>query len=75
MRRRLDERRRKAQSLARVASCPHRQHGTYGMKSDFSLPFGGYKQSGIGREGGAQGLMHYLETRAILLDAAGAQGD
>jgi len=45
------------------------------MKSDFSLPFGGYKQSGIGREGGAQGLMHYLETRAILLDAAGAQGD
>ncbi len=44
--------------------------GQNGMKSDFSLPFGGYKQSGIGREGGSQGLMHYLETKTILLDAA-----
>ena len=40
-----------------------------GMKNDFSLPFGGYKQSGIGREGGTQGLMHYLETKTIMLDA------
>ena len=39
------------------------------MKNDFSLPFGGYKQSGIGREGGTQGLMHYLETKTIMLDA------
>jgi acyl-CoA reductase-like NAD-dependent aldehyde dehydrogenase len=47
--------------------------GQNGMKSDFSLPFGGYKQSGIGREGGAQGFMHYLETKTILLDAAPSQ--
>ena len=38
-----------------------------GMTNDFSLPFGGYKQSGIGREGGTQGLMHYLETKTIFL--------
>ena len=44
--------------------------GQNGMRSDFSLPFGGYKQSGIGREGGSQGLMHYLETKTIHLDAA-----
>ena len=29
------------------------------------LPFGGYKQSGIGREGGKFGLMEYLEPKSI----------
>ncbi|OJY67910.1 MAG: aldehyde dehydrogenase [Sphingobium sp. 66-54] len=47
--------------------------GQNGMRNDFSLPFGGYKQSGVGREGTAQGLMHYLETKTILLDAAPAE--
>jgi len=47
--------------------------GQNGMKNDFSLPFGGFKQSGIGREGGEQGLMHYLETKTIMLDAAPAE--
>jgi acyl-CoA reductase-like NAD-dependent aldehyde dehydrogenase len=47
--------------------------GQSGMRTDFSLPFGGYKQSGLGREGGAQGLMHYLETKTIMLDEAPAQ--
>ncbi|HVY81254.1 MAG TPA: aldehyde dehydrogenase [Steroidobacteraceae bacterium] len=46
--------------------------GQNGMRTDFSLPFGGYKQSGIGREGREQGLMHYLETKTIMLDAAPA---
>jgi aldehyde dehydrogenase (NAD+) len=40
-----------------------------GMKLDFALPFGGYKQSGIGREGGANALQSYLETKTILLDS------
>jgi acyl-CoA reductase-like NAD-dependent aldehyde dehydrogenase len=47
--------------------------GQNGMRTDFGLPFGGYKQSGIGREGGAQGLMAYLETKTIMLDAAPAE--
>jgi acyl-CoA reductase-like NAD-dependent aldehyde dehydrogenase len=42
--------------------------GQNGMRNDFSFPFGGYKQSGIGREGGAQGLQHYLETKTIFID-------
>lgn len=44
-----------------------------GMRADFNLPFGGFKQSGIGREGGAEGLAAYLETKTILLDGAPAR--
>lgn len=33
---------------------------------DFSMPFGGYKESGWGREGGAQGLDAYMETKAVI---------
>jgi acyl-CoA reductase-like NAD-dependent aldehyde dehydrogenase len=46
--------------------------GQNGMRADFSLPFGGFKQSGIGREGGEEGLMAYLETKVVLLDGAPA---
>jgi aldehyde dehydrogenase (NAD+) len=45
--------------------------GTVGhnnMKLDFTIAFGGFKQSGIGREGGTEGLRSYLETKTILLD-------
>jgi len=40
-----------------------------GSRADFSLGFGGFKQSGLGREGGAVGLRSYLEAKTILLDA------
>ena len=47
--------------------------GQNGLRMDFGLPFGGFKQSGIGREGGPEGLWGYLETKTMLLDAMPAQ--
>jgi aldehyde dehydrogenase (NAD+) len=44
--------------------------GQNGLRMDFGLPYGGFKQSGLGREGGVEGLQAYLETKTILLDAA-----
>jgi aldehyde dehydrogenase (NAD+) len=46
--------------------------GQNGLRMDFTLPFGGFKQSGIGREGGEEGLWPYLETKTILLDGTPA---
>ena len=37
-----------------------------GAPDDPVAPFGGYKQSGNGREGGTHGLEGYLETKALL---------
>lgn len=42
--------------------------GHNGFKTDTRMGFGGFKQSGVGREGGVQGLHPYLETKTILLD-------
>jgi acyl-CoA reductase-like NAD-dependent aldehyde dehydrogenase len=49
--------------------------GTVGhnaFRSDFGVAFGGFKQSGIGREGGREGLLPFLEVKTVLLDAAPA---
>jgi len=40
---------------------------TYGL-IDASLPFGGYKSSGFGRELGARALEHYTETKTVWLN-------
>jgi aldehyde dehydrogenase (NAD+) len=37
-----------------------------GAGPDFNAPFGGYRQSGNGREWGALGFEEYLETKAIM---------
>jgi acyl-CoA reductase-like NAD-dependent aldehyde dehydrogenase len=38
-----------------------------GLQLELFVPFGGYKQSGLGREGGPEGLEPFLETKAIYL--------
>jgi acyl-CoA reductase-like NAD-dependent aldehyde dehydrogenase len=46
--------------------------GTVGhnnFRTDFGMSFGGFKQSGIGREGGTEGLLPFLETKAVILEA------
>lgn len=35
---------------------------------DYGVSFGGFKQSGIGREGGLDGLKSFTETKAIMLE-------
>ena len=37
-----------------------------GAGPDFAAPFGGYRQSGNGREWGAKGLEEFLETKAVM---------
>ncbi|ROQ30304.1 succinate-semialdehyde dehydrogenase/glutarate-semialdehyde dehydrogenase [Frondihabitans sp. PhB188] len=39
-----------------------------GLVSDPAAPFGGMKQSGIGREGGAEGMLEYMESQYIAVD-------
>jgi betaine-aldehyde dehydrogenase len=49
--------------------------GTVGHNSwrtDFSIAFGGFKQSGIGREGSREGLYPFLETKTVILEGAPA---
>jgi aldehyde dehydrogenase (NAD+) len=45
--------------------------GTVGhnaFRTDFGISFGGFKQSGIGREGGIEGLQLYLESKTVILN-------
>lgn len=42
-----------------------------GMSIDVDLPFGGYKQSGLGKEWGLEGFEEYLETKAIAIRVQG----
>ncbi len=41
--------------------------GHNGPRTDFSIGFGGFKQSGIGREGGVEGLTAFMESKTIVL--------
>jgi aldehyde dehydrogenase (NAD+) len=45
--------------------------GTVGhnaFRTDFGIAFGGFKQSGIGREGGTEGLLPFLESKTVILE-------
>jgi len=32
------------------------------------IPFGGFKESGLGREGGRQGIHEYMEVKSVSLN-------
>ena len=42
--------------------------GPSSFRSDFGIAFGGFKQSGVGREGGVEGLLPFLEAKTVILD-------
>jgi aldehyde dehydrogenase (NAD+) len=52
--------------------------GTYMLNApvpiDFSTPFGGFKESGVGREFGPEGLESFLEMKSIALPAGYTPG-
>jgi acyl-CoA reductase-like NAD-dependent aldehyde dehydrogenase len=51
--------------------------GTVGhnaMRADSAIAAGGFKQSGIGREGGIEGLLSFLETKTVILEGRPEQG-
>lgn len=59
--------------LRRALALPRRlQAGTVWVNAyrvvSYLAPFGGYKQSGIGRENGAEAIFEYLETKSVFLN-------
>lgn len=51
-----------------IARCIRTGHFTQnGREFDLSNPFGGFKKSGFGREGGPEGIEPYLETKTVFL--------
>ncbi len=57
----------KAQAVSKKLQCGTVWINTYGGFYD-EVPFGGYKQSGFGRELGIEGLLEYTQTKSICVD-------
>jgi aldehyde dehydrogenase (NAD+) len=57
------ERARQVASQLRSGTVGHNN-----FRTDFGMAFGGFKQSGIGREGGTEGLLPFLETKSVILE-------
>jgi aldehyde dehydrogenase (NAD+) len=60
----------RALSAARALQAGTVWINSWGRKADMSAPFGGYKQSGFGKEGGRAGIDKYLRAKAIWIDTA-----
>jgi aldehyde dehydrogenase (NAD+) len=58
---------KKAHALSRRLKAGTVWINTYGL-NDAALPFGGYKQSGFGRELGEAALAHYTEVKSVWLN-------
>jgi acyl-CoA reductase-like NAD-dependent aldehyde dehydrogenase len=48
--------------------------GHNALRWDQNIVFGGFKQSGIGREGGTEGLLPFLEAKLLLLEGMPTRG-
>lgn len=57
----------RALTVARQLRCGAVGHKRLGNEQN--IAFGGFKQSGVGREVGREGLVPYLESKVIVLDA------
>lgn len=55
-----------AREVARVLRSGTVGHNAF--RTDFGIAFGGFKQSGVGREGGREGLLSFLETKTVILN-------
>ena len=64
-----EQRRSTARSASPAASAPARSSVNGGQWFGPDSPFGGYKESGLGREHGVAGFEEYLETKTIGLPA------
>jgi aldehyde dehydrogenase (NAD+) len=62
----------RAYAVARRLRCGTVGHNA--VRREHRLPFGGFKQSGLGREGGSEGVAPYLETKVVILDGIPARG-
>ncbi|HEX3796779.1 MAG TPA: aldehyde dehydrogenase [Acidimicrobiales bacterium] len=56
----------RARSVARDLRSGTVGHNAF--RTDFGIAFGGFKQSGIGREGGTEGLLPFLESKTVILE-------
>ncbi len=60
----------RALEVARRVRCGYLWVNTYGAVFG-DVPFGGYGQSGLGREGGREGYNAYTELKTVLIDTTG----
>ena len=59
----------KANTVVRKLQCGQVGNNTY-LGIFYDSPFGGYKQSGVGRELSTDALQNYLETKTVIVDCS-----